>query len=116
MLQRLVEEKGWKSTWKKLEEDLSTEFGLQWFAKNRFLLRVFGLEELIGFDGRVSNLLDNIPDTTSFEVIQNSFTQEIIDCIRSQLENAGSTHFFDIEKMATSRIYDSHENECRQLL
>lgn len=93
-----VQSSGWNETREKLREAAR---GSGWYYTNRTVLSLFDLEELIGYDGDVLDVLDSIDDTKDPVNLSNAVQKAMIDKVRQQVQNGGSTLFLDTARMET---------------
>ncbi len=72
-----------------------------WFDSQKASLESFQMSELIGLDATFRNILLKLPKLCDYEEGRNILYERIVDMIRMQIANKGSTHFFDVDKMST---------------
>ena len=74
-----------------------------WYPVQRGLLSGLGMEELAGFDGDPSNLLDKTDDSMDYEAAKRAIFDRAIELLDEQIANNGPTLFLDTEVMKDTR-------------
>ena len=72
------------------------------FRAQKILLENLGLPELACYDGSIKDIVEFLPSEGTFEEGVEHIRSCMISLLHQQLENGGSTLFFDIEKLATT--------------
>lgn len=98
----LVVRDGWKTILSHTKEFLRLLPERQWFAAQRGLLTGMGFPELAAFDGWPYLLLENITDDMDYEQAKLQIEENTIRLLKSQIENQGSTHFLDIDRLSST--------------
>ncbi len=102
-LRQDIKESGWPEIRKKFIKSVSNAFGTQWYSENEFLLQLFEIEEYLGYDGSVLDLLKKIDTYSDFNDLKQSLQSALINRLRVQIQNGGNTSFLDIEKFKEER-------------
>ncbi|MGY5852273.1 MAG: hypothetical protein RTU92_01750, partial [Candidatus Thorarchaeota archaeon] len=100
LLQDTIESSGWIFARDELRTALNTSVGDRWFLKNDIFLHIFGAEELIGYDGDVDQILGDIDLQEHYDAIRIVFHDRLVNLVKAQLLNGGSTLFFNSELMS----------------
>lgn len=106
-LRSMTSSLGWKETCGRLGNAIRSCCSGRWLLVNKRLLSLFDMEELIGYDGDVMEILQSVPDTDDFNEVNRLARDKMIAIVQEQLERSGSTLFFDIESMtkkATAKV------------
>ena len=90
---------GWKSIRRKFTNSVRDIFGTQWYAENCFLLKILDLEEYLGYEGSILDILKGIKSCTRLEELEKQITSQLIPKLQDQIESGGNTTFLDIDKM-----------------
>ena len=72
------------------------------FIAQSAILEDLGMPELACYDGSISDIIELIPESGTYEDGVEVIQTGLISLLRKQLENEGSTLFFDIDKLATT--------------
>ncbi|MFW9794889.1 MAG: hypothetical protein ACFFEE_11330 [Candidatus Thorarchaeota archaeon] len=70
---------------------------------HHMILSIFGMPELIGVDCNLFKELREIPPPSSIEEASKGLFDALIEISKKQLKTGGSTLFFDIEKISSTR-------------
>ncbi|MGY5880513.1 MAG: hypothetical protein RTV31_09685 [Candidatus Thorarchaeota archaeon] len=97
-----VKNHGWESVRKHLEAAWPLVSPKQDYFAQKAILRDLGLPELACYDGSISDIIDIFPTSGSYEEGVEEIEANLISLLQEQLENGGSTLFFDIDKLATT--------------
>jgi len=71
----------------------------EWYHIQRGLLIGFGMEELAGFDGNPSMLLDTTDDSMDFTDARRAIFNRTVELLDDQISRGGPTLFLDIQGM-----------------
>ncbi|MFX1604777.1 MAG: hypothetical protein ACFFDD_02615 [Promethearchaeota archaeon] len=74
-----------------------------WYAVQRGLLCGFGMEELSGFDGDPSKLLEGTDDSMDYESARHAIFDNTVKLLDDQITNNGPTLFLETEAMKETR-------------
>jgi len=95
---------------------------LSWFKLQIRLFKELNMGELIGLDSPFADILMDIPDLLDHEDGREEFYRRIVLKIQNQLLNKGSTHFFDVKDLSTTRgsvlvplILERRKEEIKEL-
>jgi len=99
ILKRYVRSIGWHKTLTILQAALDEGCGQSWFARNLFLLKLLESEELIGYDGDVEKVLEDVKRTRDYDKARLDTIRRLVDLVKEQIANSGSTLFFDLDRM-----------------
>ena len=98
----LVKAYGWKDVKEHLISLLKIIKSKSDFHAQNVFLRSLGLPELACYDGSISDIIDLLPTEGSYAEGVGQIRERLIALLYDQLENGGSTLFFDIEKLSTT--------------
>ena len=90
-IEESIRANGWKTTLKFLTESIENICSDRWFTSNWIILSILELEELLGFDGKLIQLLNSIDDISSFSELQKEAHSRLISKISKQVSSGGST-------------------------
>jgi hypothetical protein len=99
----LAKKMGWSAIRKRILTVLNQTTENDWYAIQRGFLIGFGMEELAGFDGNPSKLLDNTDDSMDYENARRAIFDRAVDLLDEQITNEGPTLFLDAEAMKETR-------------
>ena len=102
-IEESIRANGWKTTLNFLTESIENICGDRWFTSNWIILSILELEELLGFDGKLIQLLNSIDDISSFSELQEEAHSRLINKISKQVSSGGSTLLFDVELMTSTQ-------------
>lgn len=74
-----------------------------WYSIQRGLLIGFGMEELAGFDGDPSKLLEHTDESMDYETARRVIFDSTVELLDEQIVNNGPTLFLDAEAMKETR-------------
>lgn len=74
-----------------------------WYSIQRGLLIGFGMEELAGFDGDPSKLLEHTDESMDYETARRVIFDSTVELLDEQITNHGPTLFLDAEAMKETR-------------
>ncbi|MGD9397457.1 MAG: hypothetical protein PVJ05_13570 [Candidatus Thorarchaeota archaeon] len=96
-----------KMEWSGIRERITTVLKQisknDWYPVQRGLLSGLGMEELAGFDGDPSKLLDNTDDSMDYDTAKRAIFDRTIELLDEQITNNGPTMFLDTEAMKETR-------------
>ncbi len=95
-----VQKYGWKSVRTHLEAAWTLLSSKKDFIAQSAILEDIGMSELACYDGSICDIIELIPETGTFEEGVETIRTGLISLLREQLENDGSTLFFNIDKLA----------------
>jgi hypothetical protein len=98
-----VEKAGWTKTFSRIMDNLDRVLTGAWFAKNKFLLSILDIPELIGFDSNVDDILAQLKDLHSFRKVQQKAQKILVKSVLHQIKSDGSFHLFDEKEMKTKK-------------
>lgn len=101
--EKLVPEHGWSYVKRIIIRTISMVGKKLLPSIQSVLLKTLGMSELIGYEGKVLDILDLIPENSSFSEGTNVLYSSLIPLIQKQLDNNGSTRLFDVSKLANTR-------------
>lgn len=99
----LIRRFGWKVVINRIRTVLERTPITKWFHAQRGLLEGLGVDELAGFDGRPSMLLDTVSDESDSEAALDSVYDRAVELLSEQIKNGGSTLFLNIGTMRNTR-------------
>ncbi|MFQ5833578.1 MAG: hypothetical protein ACE5H4_12800 [Candidatus Thorarchaeota archaeon] len=91
VLSQLTSDLGWTRAWTTLQDAIAGTVGTGWYSVNLTILSVFKMEELIGYDGDVPEVLATLQNTRNFGEVDGAFFESMTDRVRNQLTRHGST-------------------------
>ncbi|MFX1485190.1 MAG: hypothetical protein ACFFCP_18575 [Promethearchaeota archaeon] len=74
-----------------------------WLKTNHMILSIFGLSELLGVDCSLFSELHSIDLPMTVEQISNRLFASLIEIVKTQFLNGGSTLFFDVASISSTR-------------
>jgi hypothetical protein len=120
---KLVNKYGWDSVKTHLKAALHLISQQSDFSAQTAILRDLGIPELACYDGSISDIIDVFPTNGTFDEGILEIQSKLISMLSKQLENGGSTLFFDIDKLSTTpgsvlvpQIVSQRETELRNLV
>jgi len=100
---QLVFEKGWRYVKEIVARTVNmVEGNLKQAVPSNFLEAIC-MKELVGYDGTILDIIDIIPNDSTFSEGTEALYNHLIPAIKTQLESNGSTRFFDVDSMADTR-------------
>ncbi|MFW9977999.1 MAG: leucine-rich repeat domain-containing protein [Candidatus Thorarchaeota archaeon] len=99
----LIQRLGWKKTRDGIREAFRRDRDLKPFGIQKKLFEKLGMSELFGLDLYISDILKDLPHLKSGEEGMVGFYDSIVSKILQQLQSGGSTLFFDVQKLSTTR-------------
>jgi hypothetical protein len=100
--QNHVNKHGWESVRKHLEAAKDLVPKHKDFEAQKAILSDLGMPELACYDGSIADIIDLVPITGTYEEGLLELQIRLISLLSKQLENGGSTLFFDIDELATT--------------
>jgi len=97
-----VRKYGWESVHKHLEATKKLLPPKRDFLAQLAILEDLGMPELACYDGSISDIIAIIPTSGTYEEGVLEIQAKLISMLSMQLENGGSTLFFDIDRLATT--------------
>ncbi|MFW9908010.1 MAG: leucine-rich repeat domain-containing protein [Candidatus Thorarchaeota archaeon] len=93
------------------------------FFLNAAILQAFDLSFLIGFDGDVMAILEEIDETHSYGDVQDKLKRDVSHALIEQLNSGGSTHFIDVRMsrripelaIITSKVLELRKQELEKV-
>jgi hypothetical protein len=101
--QSLGKRLSWEDSIKYLESAIDSLYQKHWLKINHVLLSTFGHPELLGVDCDVFHILRSMERPSDFEQASECLFNSLIQVSEFQLANGGSTLFFNIERMLSTR-------------
>lgn len=74
-----------------------------WLKAHHIILSIFGMPELLGVDCTLFRELRSLDTPKSMEQASNSLFDELVEITKTQFMNGGSTLFFDVTLIASTR-------------
>lgn len=90
---------GWTSIKKKFLTAVRGIFGTQWYSENCFLLKVLEMEEYLGYEGSILEILIGIKSCNRLEELEQQLISQLILNLQDQVKSGGNTIFLDVDKM-----------------
>ncbi|MFW9850163.1 MAG: leucine-rich repeat domain-containing protein [Candidatus Thorarchaeota archaeon] len=101
-LTELLNRLDWQDIRSKMAQILRRADQNNWFDNQKRILKSLDMKELIGIDATLQDILLQIPNLQLFDDSRGALYQNLINMIRNQIQNKGSTHFFDVDTMSTT--------------
>ncbi len=118
-----VEKHGWESVKKHMRAAQLLLEPEQDFLAQKAFLNDIGIPELACYDGSISDIIEIIPSSGSYEEGVLEIQTNLISMLSEQLDKDGSTLFFDIDKLSTTpgsvlipQIVSQRQKELRNLV
>lgn len=118
-----VRKYGWESVRTHLNAAWSLLPTKKDFVAQSVILKDLGMPELACYDGSTSDIIELIPRTGSYEEGVEEIRTGLISLLQEQLEDEGSTLFFDIDKLSITpgsvlvpQIVSLREKELKDII
>jgi len=118
-----VDKHGWESVKKHMKAAFQLLRPDQDFLAQKAFLKDIGIPELACYDGSLSDIIEIIPASGSYEEGVLEIQTNLITMLSEQLDTGGSTLFFDIDELSTTpgsvlvpQIVSQREKELRTLV
>ena len=95
--------KDWKELVNILRIAFSKTYQKHWLKIHQILFSVFEIPELLGVDCNIFEELGAISQPVDIKQVSNSLFEVLVEIAKSQLKSGGSTLFFNIEKISSTR-------------
>jgi hypothetical protein len=99
---QFVSNHGWTRLKERILRILESLPEIDWFPAQLGLLEELRMSELAGIDTNPLRIIEPIAENIGPRKVRNQIYKHCVSLLKTQLENAGSTHFLDIMKLATS--------------
>jgi hypothetical protein len=99
----LAKKMDWTSLRQRILSILSQVSNNDWYAIQRGLMIGLGMEELAGFDGNPSKLLEGTTESMDYGTAKRAIFDRAIELLDEQVEHGGPTLFLDTEMMRNTR-------------
>ncbi|MFW9842796.1 MAG: hypothetical protein ACFFES_18050 [Candidatus Thorarchaeota archaeon] len=96
-------EKDWKDLVNILRIAFTKTYQKHWLKTHQVLLSVFKIPELLGVDCNVYDELGAIQQPISLKQASDRFFEVMVEIVRAQLTSGGSTLFFNISRISSTR-------------
>ena len=120
---KIVKKYGWGSVRTHLKAALPLISPKSNFPAQAAFLGDLGIPELACYDGSISDIIDIIPTKGTYNKGVLEIQTRLISMLSEQLENGGSTLFFDIDKLSTTpgsvlvpQIVSQREKELKDIV
>ncbi|MHA1661741.1 MAG: leucine-rich repeat domain-containing protein [Candidatus Thorarchaeota archaeon] len=120
---KIVKKHGWGSVKTHLEAALPLLSPKSDFPAQKAILKDLGIPELACYDGSISDIIEIMPTKGTYKEGALEVQSKLITMLGEQLENGGSTLFFDIDKLSTTpgsvlvpQIVSQREKELKELV
>jgi hypothetical protein len=94
---------GWSTIRERIFTVLDQITKNDWYSIQRGFLIGFGMEELAGFDGDPSKLLEYTDDSMDYQTARRAIFDSTVELLDEQITNNGPTLFLDTEAMKETR-------------
>ncbi len=98
-LRKDIAEVGWQKVRKKFMNEVRDGFGTQWYSENLFLVKILEIDEYLGYDGSIFDLLREVRSGSNISELAAQVVQQLIPKVLTQIQIGGNTAFLDIEKI-----------------
>jgi hypothetical protein len=102
-IENLINRLSWEENIRYLKSASESLYQTHWLKLNHALLSIFNLPELLGVDCDIFRQLKRIGQPISVQQASEGLFYVLIKCVESQLRDGGSTLFFNIEEMSSTR-------------
>ncbi|MFW9943614.1 MAG: leucine-rich repeat domain-containing protein, partial [Candidatus Sifarchaeia archaeon] len=99
----IFKEYGWDEVKKRFKAYLRRLTGYRRFAAKRGFLQELGMPEISGVDKDITPVMESIEDDLSFAKVKNRLYYGIVQLLREQLIEGGSSFFLDIDRLKETR-------------
>ncbi len=101
--EQLIEAHGWRKVRDSILHFIDKLGPRKWFRLQKGILEGFDMPELAGLDGDPRQLIQGVDDEDDFYPLQQSIYDRAIELVEQQLQQGGSTLFFDAHRMTHTR-------------
>ena len=98
-LRKDIAEVGWEKIRKKFMNEVRNGFGTQWYSENLFLMKILEIDEFLGYEGSIFDLLHEVRSGCNISDVGSQVVQQLIPKLLTQVQSGGNTAFLDIEKI-----------------
>lgn len=98
-LRKDITEIGWEKIRKKFLNEVRNGFGTQWYSENLFLVNILEIEEYLGYEGSIFDLLRDVRSGSNISEVATQVVHQLIPKLLTQVHNGGNTAFLDIGKI-----------------
>jgi hypothetical protein len=74
-----------------------------WLKTHHLILSVFNIPELLGVDCTLFDELRSVSNLNNFDHVSDEYFDLLIDIVRAQFNNGGSTLFFDVKIISSTQ-------------
>jgi len=99
----IFKEHGWDEVKRRVKMYLRRLSGYRRFAAKRGFLQGIGMPEISGVDRDITLVMESIEDDLSFAKVKNRLYHGIVELLREQIIEGGSSFFLDIDKLKKTR-------------
>jgi Leucine-rich repeat (LRR) protein len=99
----IFKEDGWDEVKRRVKMYLRRLSGYRRFAAKRGFLEGLGMPEISGVDRDIIPVMESIEDDLSFAKLKKRLYHGIVELLREQLIEGGSSFFLDIDKLKNTR-------------
>ncbi|MHA2025554.1 MAG: hypothetical protein ACW98U_06595 [Candidatus Thorarchaeota archaeon] len=103
LLNQVESDKDWQELVNILRIAFSKMYQKHWLKIHQVLFSVFDIPELLGVDCDIFEELRAIPQPVNIKQVSNSLFEVLVEIAKSQLRSGGSTLFFNIGKISSTR-------------
>lgn len=93
----------WEALVKVLHVACQDTYQKHWLKTQHVMLSLFGVPELLGVDCSIFNELRSLDVPTTMKQASDSLFSVLSEMVRRQLNNGGSTLFFDVNHLSSTR-------------
>lgn len=101
-LAKMISKAGWEKTLRSLSQALRHVYGSRWLGLNRAILQLFGMEELVGFDGDVHQELQQVSEGEDFGAIEKNFRNLMLRRAGELVQMGTPTVLYDLSELETT--------------
>ncbi len=95
--------KDWDDLITRLKVACQETYQKHWLKTHHTMLSIFGIPELLGADCSLFSELLTLDAPKTMEEVSNSFFEILVKITKSQFMNGGSTLFFDVGRISSTR-------------
>ena len=103
LIDELIKDNEWKEIVSLLKTVTNSLYKKHLLKTHQMILTIFNLSELLGVDCDIFEEMNSIPGPDNIEQASDLLFDNFVQIARSQFSSGGSTLFFNVEKLSTTR-------------
>ncbi len=103
LIDELIKDNDWKEIVSLLKTVTNSLYKKHLLKTHQMILTIFNLSELLGIDCDIFEEMNSIPRPDNIEQASDLLFDNFVQIARSQFSSGGSTLFFNVEKLSTTR-------------